>query len=155
MTLYQLAPWKRGTGNLHREFDDIFENFFRGFSPAIRESNDDSLLAPRIDVTETDKAFNLTAELPGVEEKDVDVSLSGNVLTIKGEKKSEYEEKDEKKNYHRVERSYGSFQRSLTLPEEVDQAKIDASFKNGVLTIEIPKTAEKTPEIQKIKVKSS
>lgn len=93
----------------------------------------------------------MKAELPGVETEDIDVSLDGRMLTIKGEKKHEKEEK--KENYHRVERSYGYFNRSIELPAEVDASKVDASFKKGVLKIELNKT--KATETKKIQIKKS
>ena len=99
--------------SLQREIDRLFDDFTRGF-PAFSNGGAAELL-PSMDVTETDKQIEITAELPGLEEKDVQVNLADNVLTIRGEKKAEKEEKD--KNYRLVERSYGSFVRSLELPE--------------------------------------
>ncbi len=98
---------------------------------------------PAVDVTDTEKAYEITAELPGLDEKNVEVKFSNGVLTIKGEKKEEREEK--KKDYHLSERRYGSFQRSFTVPDGVDAEKIDATFKDGLLTVSLPKT----PEVQK------
>ena len=98
-----------------------------------------------MDVKETDKEIHIIAELPGIDEKDIDVSLSQNTLTIKGEKKSEVE--DNKEGYHRVERRYGSFHRSIPLPCEVNDEKIAAHFKKGVLTVQLPKT----PQAQKVR----
>jgi HSP20 family protein len=95
-------------------------------------------------MAETQDMLTVTAELPGLESKDLDVSVSGDVLTIKGEKKSEKEEKDEQR--HIVERSYGSFVRMVRLPTAVAQDKIKASFKNGVLTVSLPKTEEAKPQ---------
>jgi HSP20 family protein len=93
--------------------------------------------SPKIDVTETKEAFVVKAEVPGVEQKDILVSLQEQVLTIKGERQQEKEEKDER--YHRVERSYGSFARSMRLPMSVDGEKVTASFKDGLLTVTLPK----------------
>ena len=106
---------------------------------------------PSVDVGETDKAFEITAELPGMDEDDIEVTLTDAGLTIKGEKKSEREETE--KDYHRLERSFGSFQRFFAVPEEVDAAKIDARFKKGVLTVTLPKTAK--AKARKIKVKAA
>jgi HSP20 family protein len=102
------------------------------------------MLAPRIDVSETDKELTFTAELPGVEEKDIDVSVVGDRLTIKGEKKSQFEDKSDEQGrvVHRLERSYGAFQRTLPLPYEVDPDSISAEFKNGILTVRLPKPAD-------------
>jgi HSP20 family protein len=99
-------------------------------------------------VSETDKEIRITAELPGVTEQDIDVSLDDDVLTIRGEKK--FERKDDKENFHFVERSYGTFQRSLRLPFPVDPDQVQASFENGVLTVTVPKTGrqERSRRIQ-------
>lgn len=164
MSVHSLTPWKRKSGleasgganplrSLQSEVDSIFDNFFRGFSFAPAIVDEGGILAPKLDVAETEKEYQVTLEIPGVEEKDIDVSLSGDVLTIKGEKKAE--EKEEGKNWHRVERSYGSFQRSFTLPDGVNSDKIEAGFKNGVLDVRIPKTGEVKLETKKISVKKS
>ena len=91
-----------------------------------------------MNVSETDKEIRITAELPGVTEQDIEVSLDDDVLTIRGEKK--FERKDDKENFHFVERSYGTFQRSLRLPYAVDSEQVQASFENGILTVTVPKT---------------
>jgi len=106
---------------------------------------------PAVDVTETDDAFEIIAELPGMDEKSVDVTLANGVLTIQGEKTSEREES--KKEYYLSERSFGSFKRCFLLPEGVDTAKIEAIFKNGALNITLPKTAEAKQGQKKIIVK--
>ena len=93
-----------------------------------------------MNVSETDKEIRITAELPGVDQNDVDVSLDDDVLTIRGEKK--FEQKEEKENFHFVERSYSTFQRSVRLPFPVDPEQVNASFENGVLTVSLPKTAQ-------------
>jgi HSP20 family protein len=108
-----------------------------------------SELMVNMDVAETDKDIELTVELPGIEPKDVDISISGNVLTIKGEKKVEKEDKD--KNYRRVERSYGSFMRSVELPAGVAPDAIKAAVNNGVLKVTVPKPA--AAAAKKIEVK--
>jgi HSP20 family protein len=94
--------------------------------------------APEMDLAETKDALVVKAEVPGIEPKDIQLSLKDQVLTIKGEKKQEKEEKDE--HYYRMERSYGSFSRSIRLPSPVDEAKVSATFKNGLLTVTLPKT---------------
>lgn len=142
--------------SLHREIDKVFNEFTRGFAVPVHgreERNGGLVLSPRIDVSETDTAVEVTAELPGVSDEELDVSLSDNVLTIKGEKTSEKEET--KKDYHLVERSYGAYQRSIRLPCEVDQEKIDAKFDKGVLTIVLPKSPETKAKTQKISVTSA
>lgn len=110
-------------------------------------------LMPSVDVGETDKAYEITAELPGMDEDDVEVTLTDAGLTIKGEKTSKREET--KKDYHRLERSFGSFQRFFALPEGVDPAKIDARFKKGVLTVTLPKTAKAKEKSRTIKVNAA
>ena len=105
---------------------------------------------PSIDVSETKSDLVIKAELPGMDSKDIDISLSNGFLTIKGEKNQEKEEKDE--NYHLIERSYGSFTRSVQLPREVQSDKITASFKNGVLRVTLPKSEEAKKKEIKIKV---
>jgi len=106
--------------------------------------------APAIDVAENENSVFVKAELPGMSEKDIDVNILGNTLTIKGEKKKEEEKKEH--SYYRLERSYGSFQRSITLPTVVDSAKCKASFKNGVLEIEMPKKEEAKPKQIKVNI---
>jgi len=144
----------RGLFDLQKEMNDLFENFnksmFRPFGE--RKNGEGAAVIPKLDVSETDTELEITAELPGLDEKDIDVSLTRNVLTIKGEKKMEKEEK--KKDYYRMERSYGSFKRSVPLPAAVDVDKIDASFKKGVLKIRLPKTGEAKKEVRKIAVKA-
>ena len=105
----------------------------------------------RVDIAETDKDIEITAELPGLEEKDVQVNVADDVLTIKGEKKAEKEEKD--KNYHRIERSYGSFCRSLQLPAGANADAIKATLKNGVLKVTVTKPVAAQPK--KIEVKAA
>ncbi len=112
-----------------------------------------NLMMPDIDQTEDDKAFHMSIELPGMDEKDVDITLSSRLLTIRGEKKQE--EKEEGKDFYRRERTFGSFRRTLELPGEVDASKIEASFKRGVLKIELPRTKEAQNRIKHIAVKAA
>ena len=135
--------------SLQREIDRLFDDFTRGL-PAFTSGTTAELM-PSMDVTETDKQIEITAELPGLEEKDVQVNLADNVLTIRGEKKAEKEEKD--KNYRLVERSYGSFVRSLQLPDGVDANAIKASIDKGVLKVTVPKPAP--AQAKKIDVKAA
>jgi HSP20 family protein len=129
---------------------NLFQDFF-GDS----ESNDylkaESEFVPRLNVSETDLAYKVMVELPGMEEKDFDVTIEDNLLRIKGEKKAETENKDE--HYHRFESSYGSFERILRLPEAIDSEASKASFKNGILTLEIPKDKE-ISRVKKLKISS-
>jgi len=148
-----------GTPDVWRSFrtemDRLFDRFTGGFGmmpfPSFRSELAVTVPSPAVDLTEDETSFRLSAELPGMNEKDVEVSLSGTTLTIKGEKKQEREEKD--KGYYLSERSYGSFQRAFTLPEGADGEKIAASFANGVLTVTVPKTAQAAPK--KIEVKAA
>lgn len=131
---------------LHREVDDLFnqftDGFFRGFrTPALeRAVTEGAARIPRVNFSEGEKEYELTAELPGLDEKDLQVELHEDVLTIKGEHKEENEEKQ--KNYHLVEHRYGSYQRSMIVPQDVDEDKVKAKFKNGILTLTLPKKPE-------------
>ena len=135
---------------LRREMDSLFDNFFRGFDIEPFESRM-GVFSPKVDVTENDKEIKISAELPGMDEKDIDVSLQNDMLTIKGEKKEEKEEKG--KDYYRMERSYGSFSRTIPLSVDVETDKVEAKFKKGVLSITLPKTAKAVAETKKIAVK--
>jgi HSP20 family protein len=135
--------WTRGFPSLPRAFD--IEPLWRGM-PSVGAAS------PAVDLAEDDKAYHITAEMPGMSEKDIDVQLSGDMLTIKGEKREEKEEKA--KNYYLSERHYGSFQRSFTLPDGIDRDKIDASFAEGVLRLTLPKTPETMKQQKKIEVKA-
>jgi HSP20 family protein len=135
--------------SLQREIDRLFNDFTRGF-PTIADTGPAKLM-PSIDVTETDKEIEITAELPGLEEKDVQINLSDNLLTIRGEKKAEKEQKD--KNYRIVERSYGSFERTLELPEGVNADAIKANISKGILKVTVPKPVP--AQSKKIEVKSA
>jgi HSP20 family protein len=130
--------------------DSLFDNFFRGFDLEPFESRAGGF-SPKVDVFENDREITVSAELPGMDEKDIDVSLQDHVLTIKGEKKEEKEDKG--KDYCRMERSYGSFVRTIPLPVEVETDKIEARFRKGVLSITLPKTAGAVQETKKIAVK--
>jgi HSP20 family protein len=135
--------------SLQREVERLFEDFGRGF-PSLTGGNGGGLV-PSTDVIETDKEIEITAELPGLEDKDVQVNFADGVLTIRGEKKAEKEEKD--KNYRLVERSYGSFERSIALPEGVKPEDVKATIAKGVLTVKVPKPAP--AQARKIEVKSA
>ncbi len=149
---------------LHKEVDRIFDEFTRGFGrrplrrrffeaePLLRYETSFGVSAPVVDVVEKEKEYQISAELPGLEEKDVEVSVADDMLTIKGEKKEEKEEKA--KNYYVSERRYGAFQRSFLLPSGVDAEKIEASFQKGVLTVTLPKTPEAQKREKKIAIKA-
>ena len=129
-----LVPW-RGMDALRQEMERVFDRFFE---PRWDEFEAGGAWAPKLDVSETKDAYMVKAEIPGVDQKDLSVSLQNQILTIKGEKHQEKEEKDEK--YHRVERSWGEFTRAIALPGAADTEKVNATFKDGVLTITLPKT---------------
>lgn len=138
---------------LQHEMNRLFDDAFTGLQlpAAFRGEGEDSRL-PRIDVHEADHAIEIEAELPGVDEKDIDVQVADNLLTIRGEKK--LERKDEKEGQYRVsERSYGSFTRSMTLPFDVDPEAVEATFKNGVLKLTLPKPAEAQAQARRIAIK--
>lgn len=136
--------------NLHNEMGRIFEDLFEAREG--RTATDNTPWMPSVDISETDDSFEVRAELPGVTESDVHVSVTDNVLTIKGEKRQEKETDD--KNYHRVERRYGNFQRTFTLPRNIEFPAITAAFSDGVLTLTIPKAEEAKQTQIPITVKS-
>ncbi|MDY6837732.1 MAG: Hsp20/alpha crystallin family protein [Thermodesulfobacteriota bacterium] len=145
-----LTPWssQRDMTNFRREMDLLFDRFFEGwpFSAFVGEGQ----WTPSVDVSESGKEVIVRAEIPGIDPKAIDLSVQGNVLTLKGERKNEHEEKGE--DFHRVERSYGAFSRLIRLPAEVDATKVKATYKDGVLKISLPKTKE--AEAKKIHVKA-
>lgn len=137
--------------SLQREIDQVFRDFTRGV-PALKDFGD-GIMKLRLNVAETPEALEVTADLPGVDPQDIDVQLKEGVLTIRGEKKIEKEEKE--KDYHLVERSYGKFERSFSVPSEIQENKIEASFDKGVLKVTLPKAPEAQRKTQKIEVKSA
>jgi HSP20 family protein len=150
---------------LRRQVDQLFRDFDRGWDvwqPFNRSMFDLAPAwptemtwgtVPAVDVAEHEKAFEITAELPGLDEKNIDIKVANGVLTIKGEKSEEKERKE--KDYHLSERRYGSFRRSFNLPPGVDADKIDARFQKGVLTVTLPKSTEAQKQEKKIEVKTS
>jgi len=122
------------------------------FGPIERADSAFEISVPAVDATEDEHAYRITAEIPGMTEKDVEVKLSDGMITIAGEKREEKEQKD--KNYPVSERRYGSFQRSFALPDTVDRDKIDARFAKGVLTLTLPKKPEAVKQQKKIEVKA-
>jgi HSP20 family protein len=134
---------------LRREFEGLFFDFARSFGGP--QNGAGALIAPRMEVAETDNNIEVSVELPGFERKDVDISLDGNVLAIRAERKAEQEQKD--KNVHVAERSYGVFYRALELPMTVDPSTVEATMSKGVLHIKIPKPAQ--TEVKKIEVKEA
>jgi len=144
-----LTAWPSDLFGMQREMNRMFNNLFRSSD----EGEDYALAAwtPAVDIAEHDDEFTVKVELPGVSKDDVKITVDSNMLTVRGEKKQEKETK--KENYHRVERSYGSFQRSFTLPTAIINDKIDAAFKDGILTVHVPKAEEAKPKQIEVKVK--
>lgn len=136
--------------NMQREINRMFDGFFRG---GIQDDGSlfPSVWTPAVDVAEHDNEYLVKVELPGVSKDDVKITMQDNVLTIRGEKKQEKETKES--NFHRVERSYGSFQRSFTLPTTVKNDRIEASYRDGILTITLPKAEEAKPKQIEVKVR--
>jgi HSP20 family protein len=164
MRIRELIPWRSPEREqltrrshdpftmLQTEMNRLFNDFFEGFDLRPGGSrNEGALGMPKVDVSETEDAVHVTAELPGMKQEDVDVTLSDGHLVLRGEKKSETQ--DQQKNYHRVERSYGTFERSILLPAAVDDKKVEASFKNGVLEIVLPKVEGAAAAGKKIPVR--
>lgn len=146
--------------SMQREMNHIFDDFFRSWDmPSMGRSFavspfdplEQNIAMPRIDVHETAKELRISAELPGMTEKDIDVSLSKDMITLSGEKKQEIEENV--KGWYRMERSYGSFTRSISLPCDVDQDSCQASFKNGVLSVTLVKTPQAQSTMKSIPIK--
>jgi HSP20 family protein len=169
MAIGNLVPWRWGAlrgleddrsldsfrsemESLHRSIDRLVADAWGGtFAPSLlSETWTAGRITPRLDVVEEDKAFRVSVELPGMKDKDVAVSVDGRTLTIRGEKKEEKEKKD--KDVFRRERAYGSFRRVVELPSDVDSAKIEAKFKDGVLTIDLPKTKQAHDRVKQIPV---
>ena len=140
------APY-RDLVNMQKEIGRVFDSLFSDYDT---ESSFVAQWAPRVDVMERKDAFVIKAELPGVDKSNVKITVQDSVLTIRGEKKQEKEEND--LNVHRVERSYGTFERSFSLPTTVKSDKIDASFRDGVLTVTMPKVEEAKPKEIEVKV---
>lgn len=126
---------------------DVFDKFFNDFYPLSMLKEDE--LYPAFDIVENEKEYVASAELPGMDVKDIDVTLSDGILTVKGEKRQEHEDKGD--GYHRIERHYGSFHRSFRIPGKIKMDGVDANYKDGILKLTLPKTEES--ETKKIEVK--
>lgn len=169
MSVRDLIPWGRNNGNqvpsllrdndrdpflsLHREVNRLFDDVFRGFGsslPSLSGANGFGSGWPSVEISDNDKEIKVTAEVPGLEEKDIEVLLNDGVLTLKGEKQSETESKDRQFS----ERFYGRFERRIPLGVEVEEDNIDAGFKNGVLTVTLPKTEKAQSQVKRIAIRS-
>jgi HSP20 family protein len=151
---------------MRREMDRMFDRFFGGgfgmplsrrmfeMEPSWQGGGEGfGFSAPAIDFAEDEHAYHLTAELPGLSEKDINLSLSDDMLTISGEKREERQENEKDKNFHYSERRFGSFRRMIQLPQHIDRDKIEANFKNGVLRVTVPKAQDVRQRQRKIVVK--
>jgi len=162
MNMRDLIPWGRSEQTtpsryreegdpfmtLHREMNRLFDDVFRGFDMAPFGGVSRMASWPHVEIIDNDKDVRISAELPGLEDKDVEVLIGDGVLTIRGEKKSAIEDKERAFS----ERTYGRFERRIPLAWEVEEDKIEASFKNGVLTVTLPKSAESRSEVKRIAV---
>jgi HSP20 family protein len=146
MDVVQWRPF-REVARLRNEMDRLWDEYFGPGRRALQPMEETWL--PAVDVSETGDKVTVKAEIPGMEAKDIEISMVGDTLTIKGEKKAEREEKEE--NYHLVERSYGAFSRVMKLPATVQADKVEATYKNGVLTVVLPKKEEVKPKPIEIK----
>lgn len=172
MSVRNLIPWRRGNDQtpavyreesrnplltLHREIDRLFDDAFRGLEsrwPAFGSmfSSDrgwSSSSWPNVEIAETDKEWKVSAEVPGLEEQDIEILVGDDMLTLRGEKHSEIDDKDKQFS----ERYYGRFERRMALPPDVEADRAEARFKNGVLTVSIPKSASATPRMKRIAIK--
>jgi HSP20 family protein len=157
MDVRDLIPWTRNRPlatrsddpfvALHREMNRLFEDFWRGFDGGL-PSVGGAGVWPHVEIAETDKAFEVTAEIPGLSENDVEVLVTNDSLTLKGEKKSETDDKDRQFS----ERSYGRFERRIPLAEGVDRDKVTATFKNGVLAVTLPKSPDAIENLKRIPI---
>ena len=166
MAIRDLIPWNRQENrlpvsdatnrdlnnhplvSLHREVNRLFDEVFRGFRLPSLDEIHHNLSWPHLELGETEKEVRITAELPGLDEKDVEISVEEGVLTLRGEKKAEVEDKD--RGY--TERSYGRFERRIGLPRGIEQDKATATFKNGVLTITLPKSEAANENVRRIPI---
>jgi HSP20 family protein len=175
MNFRDLVPWNRNSGNqvpgffreedrnpflpLHREMNRLFDDAFRSFDalrpfdhglPPLGTLSSFNVGWPNVEISETDKEIKVTAEIPGLEDKDVEILLDDGLLTLKGEKRSETEDKDRQFS----ERYYGRFERRIPVGTEIVQDKIDARFRNGVLSLVLPKSEKAQSQVKRIEIKS-
>ena len=149
--MLDITPFRgTGTPDLFREMEQMAKHFWHDFPFRDIRTGVELEWAPRVDIVETEKTVEVKAELPGLEKKDIDITLDRDLLTIKGEKKLEKEEKG--RHYHRIERNYGTFYRTMRLPVEVEPEKINAAFKDGVLTVTLPRAEGEKSGVKHIDV---
>lgn len=154
---YGQSPEMSPIAQFHQDIDRMFDRFFRGFGfpvgsfgREVAPLSQTEWLKPTLDIAANDKEYAITVELPGVDEKDVELELTDETLVIKGEKKQEKEKKEQ--NYYRMERSYGSFQRVLSLPEDAERDGIVATYRQGILTVTIPRKARPAAKAKQITI---
>ncbi len=162
MTIKDMIPWGHKPvpvrhdqahpfTELQYEMNRLLDDFWRGFPLGPWPGALNERFMPRIDMTENDTGFKVSAELPGMDEKDIEVVLSGDTLTIKGEKTTDSQDEE----HHHTERYYGSFRRTIALPTAVQADKVTAGFKNGVLTVTLPKAEEAREPVHRVQVKAA
>ena len=144
----EMEPRSNDVWGLQSDINRLFDAFMSPFDETVTRSN----LTPKLDIAELKDKFEIKAELPGMDEKDINLSLNDGMLTISGEKKAETEQKD--KGYYLKECSYGTFSRSVKLPDNIAEDKISANFKKGVLFIDMPKKEPQAPKVRKIEISS-
>ena len=157
-----LMPFGRGSApsrshedtflSLRREMDQLFDSFTRGWGLPTLASGE-SFLSPRVDIAETETGLEMTAELPGIDPKAIELELDDDVLTLKAERKSDHEEKDDKRRYHLTERSVGTYMRAFTLPFSPDRDKITADFDKGVLKVTVPRSPDQPKATKRIDIR--
>ncbi len=151
--LGERGPFPSGLySDMERMMNEMFDEYLPIFQKERSMGYDLDFITPKINISETENEYKMSAEMPGVKENDIDLRIDKGILTLKAEKKEEKEEKDER--YHRLESYYGTFQRSIALPEDIKEDSIEAKFKNGILNIIIKKSKESKPDVKKIAVKS-
>jgi HSP20 family protein len=165
--IHELMPWNRPSSifvskgersgssltSLQEEMNRLFEHFYNGTQAYLTDWDEGALAAPSIDITENGNSFKINAELAGIDPKNVTLEVSNGALTLKGERKAD--EKEEGENYLRREISYGSFTRTIALPETANSDNAKATFKNGILTVDIPKKPEAQQKPKKVEIKTA
>ncbi|SCM71705.1 Heat shock protein HSP20 [uncultured Pleomorphomonas sp.] len=158
-----LMPFGRGSApsrsredpflSLRHEMDQLFDSFTRGWGLPTLASGGDGFLSPRVDIAETETGLEMTAELPGIDPKAIELELEDDMLTLKAERKSDREEKDDKRRYHLTERSTGTYMRAFTLPFTPDRDKITAEFDKGVLKVTVPRSPDQPKATKRIDIR--
>lgn len=153
LTEFNAFPTPRFVREFDRLFERMFEDFVRGFrlAPWSDEGVRGVIFRPRVNISESSDHYTVELELPGVDKQDLELSVSDGVLTVRGEKRAEHEEKD--RHYHRLESAYGSFERVLSLPTDADEERVEARYENGILRVTVPRRAESREKGRKIAIR--